>query len=41
MTAPRLHVLLAELQRRQVRYVVIGVGRANYFALDPAVHFET
>lgn len=37
----RLARLARELARREVRYVVIGVAGANYWALDGATIFAT
>jgi hypothetical protein len=35
------HGLLAELEHRQVRYALIGVGGANCYATDPSAYFKT
>lgn len=41
MTTNPLQELLRELHQRQVRYVLIGVGGANYFSLHGSAAFKT
>jgi hypothetical protein len=41
MNAPPFHALLDQLERRRVRYVLIGVGGANHYATDPSAYFKT
>ena len=41
MNAPPFHALLDQLERRGVRYVLIGVGGANHYATDPSAYFKT
>lgn len=41
MIPPPFHELARELAARSVRYVLIGVGGANYFAQSPGYTFQT